>query len=167
MPLIPAEVGWSLSSKPVWSTEQVPGQPGLYRETLSPKNKNKTKAEIKHQRDKTINQQMGKWTVQTVFFLKKHKHLITTLKSVEYSYSSLECKFMLFWDTTSVMVCPVPLRDKPHPLLPLSTKASWSSASSLSPFSFCHSLEEAASVSPHFSQLLWCGGIVCILSIIF
>ena len=30
--------GWiSLSSRPVWSTEQVPGQPVLHRETLSQK----------------------------------------------------------------------------------------------------------------------------------
>jgi hypothetical protein len=30
-----AEAGGFLSSRPVWSTEWVPGQPGLYRETLS------------------------------------------------------------------------------------------------------------------------------------
>jgi hypothetical protein len=35
-----AEAGEFLSSKPTWSTEQVPGQPGLHRETLS---QNKTK----------------------------------------------------------------------------------------------------------------------------
>jgi hypothetical protein len=28
------EAGKSLSSRPVWSTEQVPGHPGLHRETL-------------------------------------------------------------------------------------------------------------------------------------
>ena len=32
-----------LSSRPAWSTKRVPGQPGLYRETLSQKNKNKQK----------------------------------------------------------------------------------------------------------------------------
>jgi hypothetical protein len=40
-----AEAGQFLSSRPAWSTELVPGQPGLYRETLS-RNKikqNKTK----------------------------------------------------------------------------------------------------------------------------
>jgi hypothetical protein len=48
-PLIPtreAEAGRFLSSRPAWSTEWVPGQPGLLRETLSWKNKtkqNKTK----------------------------------------------------------------------------------------------------------------------------
>jgi hypothetical protein len=30
-----AESGGFLSSRPAWSTEQVPGQPGLHRETLS------------------------------------------------------------------------------------------------------------------------------------
>jgi hypothetical protein len=50
-----AEAGGFLSSRPAWSTEWVPGQPGLYRETLShkktkpkPKTKNKqTKNKIK------------------------------------------------------------------------------------------------------------------------
>jgi hypothetical protein len=32
-----AEVGGFLSSRPAWSTKKVPGQPGLYRETLSRK----------------------------------------------------------------------------------------------------------------------------------
>jgi hypothetical protein len=32
-----AEAGEFLSSRPAWSTERVPGQPGLYRETLSRK----------------------------------------------------------------------------------------------------------------------------------
>jgi hypothetical protein len=37
-----AEAGGFLSSRPAWST-RVPGQPGLYRENLSQKTKNKTK----------------------------------------------------------------------------------------------------------------------------
>jgi hypothetical protein len=43
MPLLPAleaEAGGFLSSGPAWSTEWVPGQPGIHRETVS-KNKNK------------------------------------------------------------------------------------------------------------------------------
>jgi hypothetical protein len=36
-----AEAGGFLSSRPAWSTEWVPGQPGLYRETLSQKHNNK------------------------------------------------------------------------------------------------------------------------------
>jgi hypothetical protein len=32
-----AEAGESLSSRPAWSTERVPGHPGLHRETLSQK----------------------------------------------------------------------------------------------------------------------------------
>jgi hypothetical protein len=38
-----AEAGEFLSSRLAWSTKWVPGQPGLHRETLSRKNKNKTK----------------------------------------------------------------------------------------------------------------------------
>jgi hypothetical protein len=40
-----AEAGGFLSSRPAWSTEWVPEQPGLHRETLSqkPKNQNKQK----------------------------------------------------------------------------------------------------------------------------
>jgi hypothetical protein len=40
-----AEVGISLSLRPAWSTERVPGQLGAHRETLSPKqnNPNQTK----------------------------------------------------------------------------------------------------------------------------
>jgi hypothetical protein len=36
-----AEAGRFLNSKPAWSIEQVPGQPGLRRETLSQKTDNK------------------------------------------------------------------------------------------------------------------------------
>jgi hypothetical protein len=40
-----AEAGRFLSSRPAWSTKWVPGQPGLYRKTLSQKTtkQNKTK----------------------------------------------------------------------------------------------------------------------------
>ena len=34
-----AEAGESLSSRPTWSTERVPSQPGLHREILSQKKK--------------------------------------------------------------------------------------------------------------------------------
>jgi hypothetical protein len=43
-----AEAGRFLSSRLPWSTEWVPGQLELYRETLSQKNKNKTKKDAKH-----------------------------------------------------------------------------------------------------------------------
>jgi hypothetical protein len=36
-----AEASKSLNLGPTWSTEQVSGHPGLHRETLSQKNKNK------------------------------------------------------------------------------------------------------------------------------
>jgi hypothetical protein len=38
-----AEASGFLSSRPAWSTECVPGQPGLHRETLSRKTKKKKK----------------------------------------------------------------------------------------------------------------------------
>ena len=38
-----AEAGRSLSLTPAWSTEQVTGQPGLHRKTLSQKQTNKQK----------------------------------------------------------------------------------------------------------------------------
>jgi hypothetical protein len=38
-----AESGGFPSSRPAWSTEWVPGQPGLHRETLSRKTKKKKK----------------------------------------------------------------------------------------------------------------------------
>jgi hypothetical protein len=38
-----AEAGGFLSLRPAWSTELVPGQPGLHRETLSRKNKKEKK----------------------------------------------------------------------------------------------------------------------------
>jgi hypothetical protein len=40
-----AEAGGFLSSRPAWSTKYVPGQPGIYRETLSRKTKQKQKQE--------------------------------------------------------------------------------------------------------------------------
>jgi hypothetical protein len=45
-----AEAGGFLSSRPAWSTEQVPGQAGLHRETLPQKNKKKKKKERERER---------------------------------------------------------------------------------------------------------------------
>jgi hypothetical protein len=42
-----AEAGEFLGSRPAWSTKWVPGQPGLYRETLSQKTKKKKKKKKK------------------------------------------------------------------------------------------------------------------------
>jgi hypothetical protein len=42
-----AEAGEFLSSRPAWSTEWVPGQPELHKETLSRKTKTKTKQKQK------------------------------------------------------------------------------------------------------------------------
>jgi hypothetical protein len=41
-----AEAGGFLSSRPAWSTEWVPGQPGLHRETLSRKTKTNKQYEL-------------------------------------------------------------------------------------------------------------------------
>jgi hypothetical protein len=48
-----AEAGGFLSSRPAWSTKWVPGQPKLYRETLSWKNKNKNKTTTTTKKPKT------------------------------------------------------------------------------------------------------------------
>jgi hypothetical protein len=54
-----AEEGRFLSSRSAWSTKWVPGQPGLYRETLSQKNKQTNKQTNKH---KTKTELQGyKW----------------------------------------------------------------------------------------------------------
>jgi hypothetical protein len=45
-----------LSSRPAWSTEQVPGQPGLYRETLS-QEKKKTDRQAGKQTDRQADRQ--------------------------------------------------------------------------------------------------------------
>ena len=47
-----AEAGSFMSSRPAWSTNWVPGQPGLHRETLSQKNKKQKKKKKKKQAEK-------------------------------------------------------------------------------------------------------------------
>jgi hypothetical protein len=47
-----AEAGGSLSLRPAWSTQRVPGQPGLHKETL-PRKKKKLKKKILKERDKS------------------------------------------------------------------------------------------------------------------
>jgi hypothetical protein len=55
-----AEAGGFLSSRPAWSTEWVPGQPGLYRETLSRKNKTKqTNKKTKTKKTQTNKKKKG------------------------------------------------------------------------------------------------------------
>jgi hypothetical protein len=55
-----AEAGGFLSSRPAWSTKWIPGQPGLYRETLSQKNKNKNKTKQKEERKLKLYKQEPK-----------------------------------------------------------------------------------------------------------
>ena len=64
-----AEAGGFLSLKPDWSTEWDPGQPGLYRETLSQK-QNKTKQKTKNKKQKTktttTSKTYGNWETWNV-----------------------------------------------------------------------------------------------------
>jgi hypothetical protein len=48
-----AEAGGFLSSRPAWSTEWVPGQPGLHGETLSKNQKEKRKKKRHPEESKT------------------------------------------------------------------------------------------------------------------
>jgi hypothetical protein len=55
-----AEAGGFLTSRPAWSTEWVPGQPGLHRETLFRENKNKKKQqEQKQKKEHTDNHRLA------------------------------------------------------------------------------------------------------------
>jgi hypothetical protein len=72
-----AEAGGFLSSRPVWSTKWVPGQPGLYRETLS----RKTKRERERERARTftdtespVHQGWGGRATVCVTELSQHTH---------------------------------------------------------------------------------------------
>jgi hypothetical protein len=67
-----AEAGGFLSSRPAWSTKGVPGQPGLYRETLSQKTKqnkkkptNQTTKQKNNQNKKTHQKPKNQPTNQT------------------------------------------------------------------------------------------------------
>jgi hypothetical protein len=64
-----AEAGRFLSSRPAWSTEWVPGQPGLYRETLS-QNKQTNK--------QTNKQKEFKWLPIETQDFKNFKEAVTT-----------------------------------------------------------------------------------------
>jgi hypothetical protein len=63
-----AEAGGFLSSRPAWSTERVPEQPGLYRETLSRKTKKKKKKKEKKRKkkDKKLPKQLKKGYVDDI-----------------------------------------------------------------------------------------------------
>ena len=56
------EAGRFLSSRPVWSTKWVPGQPGLYKKTLSWKDKQKNKRTIVIQTKKQKQSWVDMWT---------------------------------------------------------------------------------------------------------
>ena len=70
-----AEAGGFLSSRPAWSTEWVPGQPGIYRETLSWKTNKQTNKQTK----KPFNENQGNksfsgWTDLLLMFLQEVRH---------------------------------------------------------------------------------------------
>ena len=67
-----AEAGGFLSSRPVWSTKWVPGQPGLYRETLSQKNQKQTNKQTKN---KTKKEDM--WKTGFMYGINPKKKSIT------------------------------------------------------------------------------------------
>ena len=50
-----AEAGKFLSSKPAWSRQRVPGQPGLHRETLSQKKEEKNKEQARDTERNSLN----------------------------------------------------------------------------------------------------------------
>jgi hypothetical protein len=77
-PLIPgpqeAEAGGSLSLRPTWSTEWVPGRPELHRETLSQKTKKKKKKRRKRRRDEEGKKRKKKYAF---WFRKQRKRKST------------------------------------------------------------------------------------------
>jgi hypothetical protein len=56
-----AKAGGSLSSRPAWSTERVPGQPGLHRETLTHKNQKPTPPQKKKEKKK--RKKRKRWSI--------------------------------------------------------------------------------------------------------
>jgi hypothetical protein len=59
-----AEAGGFLSSRPAWSTELVPGQPGLHRETLSRKTKRNEKKKKNQKPKKKKKTQLSNFIAQ-------------------------------------------------------------------------------------------------------
>jgi hypothetical protein len=85
-----SEAGGFLSSRPAWSTKWVPGQPGLYRETLSQKNKTK---QNKTKQNKTIMVTKGSLNLLLAEWLEaRHWVFIATFFKI-YKWRSREgCK---------------------------------------------------------------------------
>ena len=82
------EAGRFLNSRPAWSTEWVPGQPELYRETLSPKTKQTT---TKNNTQKKTKKLVYDPALTAAHYIKKlaWPKLKATLVSV-YKYKHLE-----------------------------------------------------------------------------
>jgi len=102
-----AQAGGFLSSRPFWFTNLVPGQPGLYRETLSKKtkkkNKKKRKNKTKQNKKKTV------WKFGAVHFHLKAAVLIqmnavepcgvwaVLFRSIWFLQSVHAVQFLEFW----------------------------------------------------------------------
>ena len=54
-----AEAGGFLSLRPAWSTKRVPGQPGLYRETLTRGEKKNSHPGIRKRKEENIEDGKG------------------------------------------------------------------------------------------------------------
>ena len=74
-----AEAGVFQSLRPAWSTEWVPGQPGLHRETLSRKTKqNKTKNKNKQKKKKMKKTPHMKWVYLFIYFTQRIEYWVNT-----------------------------------------------------------------------------------------
>jgi hypothetical protein len=86
-----AEAGAFLSSRPAWSTELIPGQPELHRETLSQKqNKNKNKQTNKKQPPKNNPPKKNQKQKQTFIYSLKNLYKYTVYLGYIYPYFFLQ-----------------------------------------------------------------------------
>jgi hypothetical protein len=86
-----AEAGGFLSSRPAWSTKWVPGQPGLYRETLSRKTKNKKQKDT----NLAIIWLSASYNLNILFFLRICFYNVVVYLSGLYLF--LIFIFLIFW----------------------------------------------------------------------
>jgi hypothetical protein len=82
-----AEAGGFLSSRPAWSTEWVPGQPGLHRETLSQKEKRREekRREEKRREEKRKRREERLNTPEITSVLKYKKKINLSLRRVKFA----------------------------------------------------------------------------------
>jgi hypothetical protein len=85
-----AEASVYLSSRPAWSTERVPGQPGLYRETLSQKTKQNKNNNIKTLKEAWCH--LGGFMPASAFQVLGLKACATTGRPILYIF--IYCKYV-------------------------------------------------------------------------